>query len=83
MSYDLSSYSCAICKQPITMKEFADGKAGRCSGNLLEAAHETCMIGPAIRRPGMYAGPQGSRTKAQWILDAVEVYKEFEGVQMR
>lgn len=40
MSYDLSSYCCVVCRKPITMKEFADGKAGpnKPSG----AIHEDC-----------------------------------------
>lgn len=29
---------------------------------------------PAILRPGMYAGPQGERTQAEWQADAVDAY---------
>lgn len=39
--YDLSSYRCSVCNKPITMKEFADGVAGRL-GLSDRAVHNKC-----------------------------------------
>lgn len=39
---------------------------------------------PAILRPGMYAGPQGERTEAEWKADAVvALLTGPRGVQMK
>lgn len=42
MSYDLSSYRCRICGRQLTMKDFADGRAGRSKEEPTEAEHFYC-----------------------------------------
>lgn len=43
MSYDPSSYRCNICGTFIIMKDFVDGKAGRCKDDdQFKAEHFAC-----------------------------------------